>query len=299
MPITYKPYHERTVDTQYHELLAHIMKSGRVVHPIHGEESRMILGHQMRFKMENGFPLITERSLSKMWKNGLGEFIAFMNGARTHEELKLFGCSWWNRWTTGEHCAKFGLPEGDLGNGSYGEVMARFPDTNGKTLNQIEVLLEQIKDMPFLRSHVTTTWLPPRVLQSKTRQRDTVVAPCHGNFVHFAVYPDDGEMDMHHVQRSGDLPVGVPFNFVHYAAYGMMVAHITGYTFNELVYTFSDVHIYESQYENVEEILSRAPRPFPTVLLDKNISDIFKFRPEHFELSDYDPHPGMKIPTPV
>jgi thymidylate synthase len=95
------------------------------------------------------------------------------------------------------------------------------------------------------------------------------------------------------------MPVGVPFNFVQYAAFGMMLAQIIGYSFKEVVYTFSDVHIYESQYEKVEELITREPRHLPTVKLDSSVSDIFAFRPEHFTLSDYKPHEKMGIPTPV
>ena len=299
MSVTYKPYQERTADTQYRGLLLHIMENGRVVLPIHGEESRMIAGHQMRFKMENGFPLITERDLSKLFQAPLAELIAFLHGARTHEELKKYGCKFWKQWVTAEHCAKFNLPEGDLGNGSYGAVWTDFPTRDGGTFNQIEGVMKQMADMPMLRSHRITNWLPPNVMQWSGHTRDTVVAPCHGD-VHFLLYPQEKEMDVHHVQRSGDLPVGVPFNFVHYAALGMMVAHILGYTFKDLIYTFSDVHIYERQYPYVEELLKREPMPFPAVSILGNISNIFDFRPEHFALhDDYVAHPSMKIPTPV
>ena len=296
--IEYKPYPKRTVDHQYKNLLRNIMNTGRVVRPIHGEEARMIAGHQMRFDMSNGFPFITERDLSEMWEAPLGELIGFMHGARTHKELAEYGCNFWKRWVTQERCAMFGLPEGDLGEGSYGVVWTKFPIGDGETFNQIKAVMKQIVDMPYLRTHRITNWLPPHVMQWEGRVRDTVVAPCHGD-VHFIVYPEDKEMDVHHVQRSGDLPVGVPFNFVHYAALGMMVAHVIGYTFNELIYTFSDVHIYERQYEHVKTLLRQETRPFPTVTINTTITDIFDFRPEHFTLTDYHPNSKMFIPTPT
>ena len=297
MTIAYKPYGARKVDYQYHDLLKKILKKGRVVHPIHGEEARMIAGYQMRFKMENGFPLITERDMSeKFFRYALAELCAFLNGAQTHEELLQYGYPFWKRWTTKEKCATFGLPEGHLGGGSYGNVWTRFPTRSGQIFNQITAVLQQIKERPFLRTHRITNWSPANVIGAG---RDTVVAPCHGD-VHFLVYPDQGELDLHHIQRSGDIPTGVPFNFIHYAALGMMFAHLTGYIFNELIYTFSDAHIYESQYNKVEELLGRRPRRFPTVTLDTSITNILDFLPEHFALqNDYRPHPSMTIPTPT
>jgi thymidylate synthase len=126
-----------------------------------------------------------------------------------------------------------------------------------------------------------------------------VVAPCHG-WLHVLVFPDTKEISVHHFQRSGDIPVGVVFNFVQYASFLMMIAQVLGYKAKELVYTISDAHIYESQFSMVEKLLKRESRAFPTMTIsDTSITDIMDFRPEHFVISDYNPHPAMIIPTPV
>lgn len=295
----YKSVDKRTPDSQYQDLLKKILREGREVLPIHGEKAKMLAGAQLRYSMNNGFPLITERDLSgPLFKGALAEHVAFLNGARTQKELEEFGCKWWNRWVTKERCAIFNLPEGDLGDGSYGAAWASFPTKEGGSFNQIKHLVQQVKERPYLRTHIVSPWIPQYTLQHEGLTRKVVVAPCHG-WIHVLAYPETKELTIHHFQRSGDLPVGVPFNFVQYAAFGMMLAQIVGYSFKEVVYTFSDVHIYESQYEKVEELIKRKPRRLPTVKLDKSVKDIFAFRPEHFTLSDYEPHEKMGIPTPV
>lgn len=295
----YKPVSKRTPDSQYQDLLKKILHEGREVLPIHGEKAKMLAGAQLRYSLDNGFPLITERDLSgPLFKGALSEHIAFLNGARTQKELEDFGCKWWSRWVTKERCAIFNLPEGDLGDGSYGAAWANFPTKEGSGFNQIKHLVQQVKERPYLRTHIISPWIPQYTLQHEGLTRKVVVAPCHG-WIHVLAYPETKELTIHHFQRSGDLPVGVPFNFVQYAAFGMMLAQVIGYSFKEVVYTFSDVHIYESQYEKVKELIEREPRYLPTVKLDPSVSDIFAFRPEHFTLSDYDPHEKMGIPTPV
>ena len=293
-----KKYSERTVDTQYRDLLARIMKDGTVVKPIHGELSRMVLGHQMRFDLNNGFPLLTERDLSKLMKGALAEHMAFLHGARTQKELEDWGCKWWDRWVTAEKCAIFDLPPGDLGPGSYGPSWAAFPTAEGKPFNQIVEVLKQLKERPYLRTHIISPWIPQYTIQHADLKRKVVVAPCHG-YLHIFGFPDTKEISVHHFQRSGDIPVGVPFNIIQYAAFTLMVAQFMGWKAKELVYTISDAHIYESQYPFVEELLKRDSRRFPTVTLDSSITNVLDFRPEHFTLTDYEPHPAMKIPTPV
>jgi thymidylate synthase len=294
-----KPYNDRVPDPQYKNLLQKIMDEGVEVMPIHGEKARMLVGQQLRYKMENGFPVITERDLSgSLFSGALAEHIAFLHGARTEEELEKFGCKWWKRWVTKEKCAIFGLPEGDLGDGSYGAAWASFPTKEGKPFNQIEHLVRQIKERPYLRTHFLSPWIPQYALQHSGLVRKVVVAPCHG-WIHVLAFPETKELTIHHFQRSADFPVGVPFNIIQYAAFGMMLGQAIGYSLKEVVYTFSDIHVYESQYEKVRELLQREPKRLPTVALDPSITDIFDFRPEHFTLSDYEPHPKMTIPTPV
>lgn len=296
-----KPYAERTPDVQYQNLLRRIMEEGREVNPIQGEKTKMVLGHQLRFDMENGFPLITERDMSGPFLHAaLGEHIAFLNGARTQKELEKFGCKFWDRWVTKEKCDIFGLPEGDLGNGSYGAAWANFPTSEGGPFNQVLHVVKQIMERPYLRTHFITPWIPQYLIQHSDHKRSTVVAPCHG-WIHVLAFPEVKELSVHHFQRSADSPVGLAFNLVQYAAFGMMLAQLMSYRFVEYVHTLSDVHIYESQFEKVEELLSREPRRLPTMTLNApGVEKITDFRPEHFVLGDdYEPHPKMFIPTPV
>jgi len=295
-----KPYSERTPDRQYQDLLRLIRDKGRKMMPIHGIGARSIVGHQIRYDMANGFPLMTERDLTRIFPGALGEHIGFLNGARTLEELKKYGMPaiYWDRWVTKEKCADFNLPEGDLGDGSYGAAWAAFPTSEGVPFNQIEHVIQQIKERPYLRTHVITSWIPQYTLQHEGLTRRVVVAPCHG-YIHILAYPDTKEIVIHHFQRSADIPIGVVSNIVQYAAFGMMLAQVIGYTMTELVHTFSDAHLYENQLDAVAELLARDPRPFPTVTLDPTITNIFDFRPHHFTLSDYDPHPKMIIPTAI
>lgn len=318
MKYLYKPLEERTLDYQYHDLLKHIREKGRTVSPIQGGKSKMVMGYQMRFPMKNGAPIITERNLMGKEPNGLvsggvkgalGEHLGFLNGARTLEQLVSFGCPkvFWERWVTDEKCAQFGLQTGDLGDGSYGAAWATFPTAEGYVVNQIKNVVEQIKRAPHLRTHFISPWIPQYCVAGAENKRCVVVAPCHG-WLHVLVFPEEGTLHVHHYQRSADTPVGLAFNLVQYTAFGLMLAQVTGYEFEELVYTLSDAHMYECQYDPaqneekrdyVSELLARPPRPFPKLILNPDVNDIFAFRVEDFELVGYDPHPGMKIPTPV
>lgn len=300
--INYLPVEDRTPDSQYRDLLERILKHGRTVKPIQGDEARMVMGAQLHYPLENGFPVITERDLSgNLFDGAIAEHIAFLNGARTLDELKEFGCNWWDKWLTEKQCAIFGLEPGDMGDGSYGAAWTQFPDGDGGHFDQIEHLVRQIQERPYLRTHVLTSWIPQYALQHSGLTRKVVVAPCHGN-VHILADPEKRELIVHHMQRSGDLPVGVPFNMIQYAAFGLMLARLTGYQLTEMVQTFSDVHIYERQYPYVEDLIAREPRRLGTVLLEPSadgIENIKDFRPRDFKLTDYTPHPRMIIPTPV
>lgn len=305
--INYLPLHERTPDTQYQDLLRRILTHGRKIEPIHAKLSgstdgnaRMIIGGQMRFDMRNGFPLLPVRDLTKSFPGALGELIGFLHGARTLESLKEYGCPavFWEKWVTKEKCEIFGLPEHDLGDGSYGAAWANFPQPNGEPFNQVEHLIRQIKERPYLRTHFLSPWIPFFTLQHSELTRKVVVAPCHG-WVHVLAFPETKELSLHHFQRSGDVPVGVALNLVEYAALGMLIAREIGYTFVEYVHTISDAHLYEGQVPFVEELLAREPQILPTVTLDETVTTVLDARREHFTLTDYNPHPHMVIPTPV
>ncbi len=286
----YKPFKARVPDLGYTGLLQTILHKGHKMQtPFHGQSALRLLGVRLEFDMREGFPLTTLRSVKGSFKQALGEIIAFMNGAHTQEELKYYGCTWWDRWVTEERCKRFDLPTGELGRGSYGPVLQP----------QIIPLLDQMREYPTSRTHVLTTWDPQFAIPRWRKPREVVVAPCHGTVVHFNLDPETKELELVHVQRSGDVPVGVVFNIVHYAAMGMMFAQVLGYTMGRLVHIILDAHIYEEQIPYVEKLLERAPNAFPTVTLDPKIEHIFDFRAEHFALTDYDPHPALNIPTPT
>lgn len=296
--VNYLSTEDRRPDSQYQDLLREVLYHGDTVHPIQGGEAKMLVGKQLRYDMKNGFPLITERDLSGLVGGALAEHIAFLNGARTQEELEAWGCKWWKPWLTKEQCEKFGLEQGDMGDGSYGAAWTRFPTAEGEPFDQIDHVMQQLKEKPFLRTHYVSSWIPQYTLTHEGLTRNVVVAPCHGN-IHILANRDTQELSIHHVQRSGDLPVGVPFNMVQYAAFGLMAAAHVGYTLKEVVYTISDAHIYGEQYDDVEELISREPRRLGSLTLARVVPNIKDYRPNDFLLSDYDPHPKKRISTPV
>ncbi|MDQ7843838.1 MAG: thymidylate synthase [Armatimonadota bacterium] len=304
--VVYKPFEERTVDTQYRDLLQRILTSGEEVPTRQGVPALRVVGHLMRFPLDNGFPLITERDLVSRprtrpspFHQAVAEICAFLNGAQTREELEAFGCYWWADWVTAEECAKFDLSPGDLGPGSYGAAFRRFPTAEGGVFDQVAHLVAQIKTAPHLRHHELTPWIPQYLLQGDGRRRRAVVPPCHG-WIHVHVNPGTRSLILSHRQRSADAPVGLVFNLIHYGALALMLGQVTGYRPTELVYFIDDAHIYLNQIKDVEELLSTSPQRLPTVRLDPTVRDLFAFRPEHFAVTDYFPQlPRRRIPTPV
>lgn len=314
MSVNYKPFSERTPDGQYHELLRTIRDHGNTKVPIHARLSenrgsghhisKELTGYMLQFDMTNGFPLLPIRNLTKPFAGALGEIIGFLNGGRTLEALAAHGMPrlFWESWVTKEKCEKFGLVEGDLGIGSYGGALRTMPTPEG-TFDQVLALERQMRTMPFLRTHVMSTWNPPYALGDSEQgfPRKVVVAPCHGNFIHFTLFEDTKELEMTHTQRSADAPVGLQFNLIEWPAVGMMFAHILGYTFTKYTHFLSAPHIYDLQDDAVEELLLREPRRLPTVTLEPNreVTHVFDFKPEDFKIADYEPHPWLKIPTPI
>lgn len=261
----------------------------------------------MRFKVREAFPMITERNMNPatserlpvtIWHQAIGEICGFINGARTLEQLEDFGCYWWAPWGTEAKCRKRGLETGDLGPGSYGAAFHDFPTTEGPTYNQFQNIVEQIKEFPHLRTHYITPWIPQYTIRGTGKQQKVVVAPCHG-WIHLRVL--DGKLTLHMMQRSADVPVGVPANMVQYAALLLMIAQVTGLEPHEYIHSFSDAHIYVDQVEAVQTMLNREPRPLPTVTIkDPTKKDLFGFRYDDFELHDYHPHPGIRaIPVAI
>ncbi|MEI6843529.1 MAG: thymidylate synthase [bacterium] len=316
MNIEYTKAEVRTPDFQYRDCLATILREGVYTkHPnqTHGRYTKLGLP-PMVFKLKNGFPVITERDLGKFWWVPIGELLAFINGARTLTQLEKFGCKWWKEWATTEKCADFGLKPGDLGPGSYGAAFHDFPnyewtelmDGSGKgcyaprPFNQFENVIQQIKESPSLATHKVTSWIPQFCIGHSGHKRKVVVAPCHGD-VQITIL--NNELTLHMSQRSGDFPIGVPSNMIQYAALTLMIAHVTGFEPHEYMHYVVNAQIYENQVESAREIImNRRPTVFPSVYLNEvglKITNLFDFRPEHFELHDYYPKPAMKIPTTI
>ncbi|MCI5108853.1 MAG: thymidylate synthase, partial [Candidatus Pacebacteria bacterium] len=247
----YKPLNERTPDDQYKRLLKDILEKGRTTNSQQGTDAITLIGPDpLHFKLENGFPIINERNMAPkeserlpvtIWRQAIGEILGFINGARTLKELESFGCSWWSPWGTEEKCKKRGLETGDLGPGSYGAAFHDFPTSDGKTYNQFQNIIEQIKEMPHLRTHFISPWIPQYTIRGEGKKQKVVVAPCHG-WVHIRVI--DNKLTLHMIQRSADVPVGVPSNMVQYAALTLALAQVTGLEPYEYVHSFSDAHIY-------------------------------------------------------
>ncbi len=302
-----KPFLERSPDSQYQRLLRDILEKGERTHSQQGVDALTLIGPSpLHFKLENGFPLITERNMAPkeserlpvtIWRQAIGEMCGFMNGARTQTELEKFGCYWWESWLTEAKCKKRGLETGDLGPGSYGAAFHDFPTAEGATYNQFQNMIEQIREFPHLRTHFISPWIPQYTIRGEGKHQKVVVAPCHG-WIHLRVL--DNKLTLHMFQRSADVPVGVPANMTQYGALLMMLAHATGTEPYEYVHSFSDAHIYVDQVPAVETMLSREPKRLPTMTMDTSVIDFFDFRNEHFTLSDYEPHPGIKgIPVAI
>jgi thymidylate synthase len=291
---TYFPLDKRVPDAQYRTLLQNILERGFRA-TTQQEVDALTLPHSwtMRFYLANGAPIITERKISGFAPKAIAELFEFIRGTRSLSGLKSAGCDWWSAWATEEKCRKRGLVAGDLGPGSYGAAYHDFPMPDGATFNQVENVIEQIRELPHLRTHMMTTWIPFYNFRNMGNTQKVVVSPCHGTVVKFKVAGD--RLVMQHVQRSGDCPVGVPSNMAQYTALMLAVAQVT-----ELVpwiyeHIILEPHIFIDQIDAVKEMISREPRKLPRLrITDESIRDIFQFEPEHFQIDEYDPHPPIR-----
>lgn len=287
------------VSSQYRNLLRDVLTYGDWVDTRQGVPALTSLQHVMRFDLHDGFPVITERDMSGFWRKPIGELCAFINGATTIEALEQFGCDWWGPWATEDKTSKLGLEAGSLGPGSYGGAFATFPTLSGFFFDQFQHLVEQIRELPGLRTHFVSPWIPQYQARGIDKTPKATIAPCHG-WVHVRVM--NGRLHLHMFQRSGDVPVGVPSNMIQYGALLLMLCHLTGYEPGLYHHTISDAHIYENQLEQVRKMVEREPRRLPTVMLTdagREVTDIHDFRAEHFHLFDYSPHPALRIPVAV
>jgi thymidylate synthase len=292
----YLPYAKRKPSTAYRDMLRTIAEDGARVHTKQGVDALAVAGVQMRFPMAHGAAVITERSIKGFARKAIGELCAFINGARTLEQLAEFGCDWWGPWASAEKCQSRGLQPGDLGPGSYGHAFRHFTtDFEGdlEGFDQFGALVRKLRDLPEDRTAFVSPWIPQANQRENGIKSRNTIAPCHG-WVHALVF--DGKLHLVHNQRSGDTPIGVPSNMVQYNALGLMLEHLTGYELVEYVHWIQYAHIYVNQLDQVREMLAREPRALPTLRLNdagRAVSDIHDFRGEHFEIYDYDPHPPI------
>ena len=294
----YLPPDERRPSTEYQDMLRTIRDTGVRVTTKQGVDALAVAGVQMRFPMQQGAPVITERSIKGFAAKAIGELCAFINGARTLEEFRAFGCDWWGPWATESKCVSRGLEEGDLGPGSYGHAFANFttnlddPDDPG--FDQLPHLIRKLRDLPEDRTALMSPWIPQANHREAGVKSRNTIAPCHG-WIHALVF--NGKLHVIHNQRSGDTPIGVPSNMVQYAALALMIEHLTGYELVEYVHWIQYAHIYVNQLDQVDEMLSREPRRLPTLRLTdagRDVGDVHDFRAEHFLVEDYEPHPAIR-----
>ncbi|MBI1975418.1 MAG: thymidylate synthase [Candidatus Vogelbacteria bacterium] len=299
------PYEARSADSQYQDRLRTIITLGEsAMDTPQGVPAKTCFGTlpPMVFDLANGAPLVTERRIS-FWRKAIAEIFAFINGARTTTELRKRGCSWWDEWATPEKCRSMGLEAGDLGPGSYGPVFHDFPRIvyeNGKcvgtaTFNQFAHLINQIREFPTLRTLRISNWIPYYIGRGGFQR--AVVSPCHGDLM---VRILGGKLHLTMVQRSADMPIGVPANMVQYAALTLALAHVCGYEPGRYTHLLLDAHVYANQIEVVTKMTAREPKRLPTLRLLNPPNDLFQFSPDNFQLEDYDPHPAItNIPVAV
>ena len=263
--------------TNYLELLRHIKENGTDKTDRTGTGTRSVFGYQMRFDLSQGFPLVTTKKLHL--KSIIYELLWFLKGDTNIKYLKDNGVSIWDEWAD---------ENGDLGP-VYGAQWRSWQGANGKTIDQITEVIDQIKKNPDSRRLIVSAWNVAEI-------PNMALAPCH---TMFQFYVADGKLSLQLYQRSADVFLGVPFNIASYALLLMMMAQVCDLEVGEFVHTFGDVHIYNNHFEQVEKQLSREPKSLPTMKLNPNIKNIFDFDFDDFTLENYDPHPGIKAPVAV
>jgi thymidylate synthase len=296
---SYLPFEQRKISTAYRDMLTAIRDDGTRVQTKQGVDALAVAGYQMRFPMAHGAAVITERAIGGFAPKAIGELCAFINGARTLDQLAEFGCDWWDAWASEEKCASRGLRPGDLGPGSYGHAFHNFTtdlddEDADAGFDQFAHLVTKLRDLPEDRTAVVSPWIPQANRRERGVKSRNTIAPCHG-WVHALVL--DGKLHLVHNQRSGDTPIGVPSNMVQYTALGLMLEQLTSYELVEYVHWIQYAHIYVNQLDHVEQMLAREPRRLPTLRLTeagRRIDDIHDFRGEHFEIADYEPHPAIR-----
>lgn len=262
---------------QYLDLLDRIVTEGHPKGDRTGTGTQSVFGHQMRFNLEDGFPLLTTKKLHL--KSIIYELLWFLKGDTNVKYLQEHGVRIWNEWAD---------ENGELGP-VYGHQWRSWPDYQGGTIDQIQNVLDQIKHTPDSRRMIVSAWNPAEVDQM-------ALPPCH---CLFQFYVAEGRLSLQLYQRSADTFLGVPFNIASYALLLMMMAQVTGLKPGEFVHTTGDTHLYLNHLEQANLQLTRTPRPLPVMKLNPDVKDLFAFQYEDFELTDYNPWPHIPAQVSV
>lgn len=262
---------------QYLDLLRHIRDNGTDKSDRTGTGTRSVFGYQMRFNLEEGFPLLTTKKLHL--KSIIYELLWFLKGDTNARYLQEHGVKIWNEWAD---------PDGNLGH-IYGYQWRSWPGYDGEFIDQIAEAVETIKHNPDSRRIIVSAW---NVSDLKRMN----LPPCHA---FFQFYVADGRLSLQLYQRSADTFLGVPFNIASYALLTMMMAQVCGLRPGDFIHTLGDAHIYNNHFEQVEEQLSRTPRPLPVMKINPDVKSIFDFKYEDFTLEGYDPLPHIKAAVSV
>lgn len=262
---------------QFHDLMRHVLEHGVKKEDRTGTGTISVFGYQMRFNLEEGFPLLTTKKLHT--KSIIHELLWFLQGDTNIKYLKDNGVSIWDEWADAN---------GNLGP-VYGHQWRSWPTKDGKTIDQITKVVEMIKKTPDSRRLIVSAWNVADIDNMK-------LPPCHA---FFQFYVANGKLSCQLYQRSADIFLGVPFNIASYALLTMMMAHVCGLKAGEFVHTFGDAHLYSNHIEQTKLQLSRDCRPLPTMKINPNVKSIFDFKFEDFTLENYDPHPHIKAAVAV
>ena len=267
---------------QYLNLLQHVLDNGVEKSDRTGTGTISVFGHQMRFNLENGFPVLTTKKLHL--RSIIHELLWFLNGDTNIKYLNNNRVTIWNDWAD---------KNGDLGP-VYG---AQWRNWNGEDIDQISMAIDQIKNNPDSRRIIVAAWNPSvlpvsgKTFSENVADGRAALPPCHA---WFQFYVSNGRLSCQMYQRSADIFLGVPFNIASYALLTMMMAQVTGLKAGEFIHTLGDAHIYLNHLEQVKLQLTRVPRPLPLMEINPDIKDIFNFRYEDFHLTGYEPHPHIK-----
>ena len=262
---------------QYHDLLRHILQQGTRKTDRTGTGTISVFGYQMRFNLQDGFPLLTTKKVHT--RSIIHELLWFIKGDTNIKYLKDNGVSIWDEWAD---------ENGDLGP-VYGKQWRSWAAPDGRVIDQLTDVLNQLKKTPDSRRMIISAWNPADV-------PNMALPPCH---LLMQFYVADGKLSCQLYQRSADVFLGVPFNIASYALLTMMIAQECGYTAHEFIWTGGDTHLYLNHLEQVDTQLARQPRPLPTMRLNPDVKSVFDFTYADFTLENYEPYPAIKAPVAV